>query len=487
MKEVTKRKILIVGHGAALGGGEQYMLDQATLLSDQGHDVSCIAFEGGALEDVYRERKIALSIQPVFCMDSQKIFKLVSDYDFVIANTMYAVFFAYQAQKYKPTMLILHDCNSFIQNLFLRAPRARQEMGEIRHLFGVSKYHVGRLHEIGQMNAKILNNFVPDTFEIFPKKSFDKVKFLTVANWSTVKGYDLALKAFNHLTEEEKMKLEWHIAGRMENEQACRKFCREVRKESWIYFYETINEKKILYDLYRECEVYLQMSREDSCPLSVMDAAMMQMPLVLSKDTGSNYLAEKGGGWIIDEYDSAKIAETIRYILNHRDILKDIGKRARENYLSNATPDRYIRSLQTEIEEIIEEEKSFFENEDVKSCKGLSEDSGGTLKAENCDRPRIAFYGYNKYAQIECFYHKRNPVYKLTGIYDMSYEKFRKDGITVKNPEDICTEEFDYISIFCVYESTINDIKKFLLEKGVSEDKIHIGVEQILEKDKQRI
>lgn len=103
--------------------------------------------------------------------------------------------------------------------------------------------------------------------------------------------------------------------------------------------------------------------------------------------------------------------------------------------------------------------------------------AGRDKEGEN--KTKIAFYGYNMYAQIEYFYYKRNPSYELVGIYDIAYEKFKEQDAAIKNPEELKAESFDYICIFCIYESVVEDVKKFLSEKGIPKDKICVGMRQI--------
>ena len=458
----TNVKILLVGHVTGLGGADRYMLEQAQLLLKYGYDVECIAFESGSLQSTYKQQKIPCSICPIINLGEWEIYHLVKKYDFIIVNTMYAVFFAYEAQKYKPTMLILHDCLSYMKNIFSRTSRTLEELKRIRNLFGVSEYHVDMLKKIGFENVRVLNNFVEDTYSpTLLEENNNKVNFLTVANWNPVKGYDLALAAFCRLTEKEKNLIEWHIVGKMEGEGGCVKFQNEAKAEQFIIFHGEIKDKKYLQHRYIKSDIYFHLSREDACPLAVVDAAMLQKPMIVSKDTGANYLAQNGAGWIVDEYNCEDVANIIREAMKHKKEFRKMGKLARRNYLANATPEVYIHTLIRECDRIIKADRTIFNSKQILTNDNSPEKVGTNLK--------IALYGYNMYAQIEYFYHKKSPIYDLIGIYD------------IKNPEELRTIDFDFICICCVFESTIQTIMKFLTRMGIPKEKVSVGIKSILE------
>ncbi len=471
MKKMLNTRILIVGHGAGLVGGDRYMFDQAILLSKNQYHVECIAFETGQLENLYKQNEIPFSVHTIASMDNKKIRSLIEDFDVVIANTIYTIFFAYIAQKYKPTMLILHDCLSYMNNIINRVPLTYKELKRIRYVYGVSEYHANILKRIGLKNVQVLNNFVTDEYN--PSCSNEnniKVKFLTVANWNIVKGYDLALKALKNLSQKEKEQIEWHIVGKMEEEDKCKKFRDEIAKEKWIVTHGVIEDKKKLHDLYIRSDVYLHMSREDACPLAVVDAAMLQKPLIVSKDTGANYLTKKGAGWIVDEYDCRSILIAIREAIKYKNKLVDMGKVARKNYLENATSEVYIQSLVQSFNHIIQKDIV----DKVKKYNGIFND-------KNSSNLKIALYGYNIYTQIEQFYINKYRNYELIGIYDRAYEKFQNQGINIKNPSDLNNKDIDYVCIYCVYESNIQSIMHYLIEREIPKEKIKIGTKFVVE------
>ena len=472
-------RFLIVGPELQeFGGADRYMFDQANLLSKNGFEVKCIAFSGGSLENAYKKQGISYLIQPISQIDPRKIHDLVLDYDFVIANTMYTIFFAYEAQKYKPTMLIIHDPLSYMEYIFSRTLFSWQELKKIRHKFGVSRVHVDVLKEIGLESTEVLNNFIPDIYlksQKCPKDSL-KIKFLTVANWHHVKGYDLALNAFRRLSNEEKELIEWHIVGHMSTETECIKFQQDIDAETWIHLHGSIMDKKHLYKLYEKSDIYIHMSREEPCSLAVIDAAMMQKPLIVSKDVGAKYLADNGAGWIVNEYDNTNIVNAIREALNQKEVLNNMGMIARKNYLASATPEAYYQPLIQNCSSIWEADSILLKNQHYLQHR---------IKREKKEL-RIALYGYNLFTQIEYFYYRVYHPYKLDGIYDQAYEQYAEQIPNIKNPAELKSENFDFICICCIFESTINEIKNTLIKKGIPAEKICVGVKAAFESPRRK-
>lgn len=473
MVTYSKTKILLIGHGLGEGGGDRYIFEQAYLLLKCGYHVECIAFIGGELASLYEQHNISYTIYPISELNISKIHDLVKNFDFIIANTMYTIFFAFEAQKYKPTMLILHESIGYMKNLILRTSYTLEELRQIRHLYCVSKYQADTLTELGLKNIRILNNFVGDRFIAPCKKNDQKVKFLTVANWNMVKGYDLALDAFSSLSSNEKEQIEWHIVGKMDIGKENMDFRLQAEMEQWIVFHGAITDREYLYNFYCESDVYLHLSREDSSPLAVIDAAMMNIPMIVSKDTGSNYLAQNGAGWIVDEYDCKNSSAAIRSALNKKDQLKDMGRKARINYLTNATPEIYSKLLVKEIQRVEEADTNEAISNNIYTKQQVVRKPHSSIQ--------IALYGYNMYAQIEGFYHKKYDLYELIGIYDKNYKKYKNKQLEIKDPEALNSECYNFICICCSSPSTILLIQEYLISMGISKMKIHVGINSIPE------
>ena len=147
-----------------------------------------------------------------------------------------------------------------------------------------------------------------------------------------------------------------------------------------------------------------------------------------------------------------------------------MGKVARKNYLENATSEVYIQSLVQSFNHIIQKDIV----DKVKKYNGIFND-------KNSSNLKIALYGYNIYTQIEQFYINKYRNYELIGIYDRAYEKFQNQGINIKNPSDLNNKDIDYVCIYCVYESNIQSIMHYLIEREIPKEKIKIGTKFVVE------
>lgn len=90
------------------------------------------------------------------------------------------------------------------------------------------------------------------------------------------------------------------------------------------------------------------------------------------------------------------------------------------------------------------------------------------------ENDRIVIYGAGVLGQKIYRYLEKDGRVKLMGWLDKSYEVYRKQGLSVDNPEELMEKglEFDYMLIANITESVAMAIRDFLLVSGVAEEKI---------------
>ena len=78
-----------------------------------------------------------------------------------------------------------------------------------------------------------------------------------------------------------------------------------------------------------------------------------QLPLIGTKWRGIQSVVENGkNGILVDIKSSNQISDSIEYMINHRDKLKEFGLNSRKKYLENYTINKYISNLENAFNSI---------------------------------------------------------------------------------------------------------------------------------------
>ena len=85
---------------------------------------------------------------------------------------------------------------------------------------------------------------------------------------------------------------------------------------------------------------------------------------------------------------------------------------------------------------------------------------------------KILIYGAGKLGKQICKIVKSSMNYEIIGVADKNWMFYEEQGLGVISPEDIPSLDYDYIIIAITYTNIKNQVRKYLLELGVSADKI---------------
>ncbi len=84
----------------------------------------------------------------------------------------------------------------------------------------------------------------------------------------------------------------------------------------------------------------------------------------------------------------------------------------------------------------------------------------------------VVLYGAGKVGKEYYRELKMHPEYKLTAWIDKNYEAYNMPDVEIKSVESISQLEYDIVLLGTMYEGMADDMRKTLMEFGVTEDKI---------------
>lgn len=193
---------------------------------------------------------------------------------------------------------------------------------EINHVVVVSDFIRESLKEYPfYKKVEVVNDIVdPQLIECLSKLNdqydggmeYKGLKLLTVARLDKIKGYDLLVRAASRL-KKEGLEFKWFIIGEGTERDRINSLCQQYHLENEIIL---LGQKTNPYVYMKRCDIYVQTSRNEGLGLTVIEAKILEKPIVCTNfSTASSLIEDKEDGLLcnIDEKDIAlKILELIR-------------------------------------------------------------------------------------------------------------------------------------------------------------------------------
>lgn len=362
-----KNRILLVSHEMTYTGAPQSLLRIADVLLNNGYQVEVWTLTKGPLKKEYEAKGIRV-ITIEFPRQKKGLVTRLKEYSLVLANTIFCAEFAFFAQEHVRTVLYIREAKNIPWILETNKMDPEWLLGA-ENIVCVSEYAREFLKEAyGIQDVSVIHNFVEDFFgSVWDKEQHKKVSSDEIAGQEDItdfivsgtveprKGQDVAVEAFLKLPEELRKIARLHIVGSMPTWAA--DYHRELKlgtQENVVYHGEYKDRGK-LYELYRDMDVFLVTSTDESCSLVALEAAMLGKPLLVTENTGAKYIV--GEECILPTKDIETLCKSMQDCILHAEKWRTCGKENRERYLRHGTRAAYEKSFLSYIGEVMEKEE----------------------------------------------------------------------------------------------------------------------------------
>ncbi|MBS7566817.1 glycosyltransferase family 4 protein [Mucilaginibacter sp. Bleaf8] len=255
-----------------------------------------------------------------------------------------------------PTLLTCHD--SPIEVLksqtdlyrLIRLAMAAICLRKATHLTAVSPYTAKGLRRFTKLKAQVIPNFEPSSvFSLYdPAKKVSGEINVTMINNGFHKRKNVAkgIEAFiefskQYPTAQLNLYGTEHAIG-----QDAYQWCKENNvNEQNIHFHGEVPFSELMTAL-SKAHIFLHTSLEESCPMVLIEAMAMGIPVVAGEAAGGiPWMLEKGGGKLVDITDKDKIAaELIRLALPecNEQLAHEAREVAVQNFSTSVVIDQYL-------------------------------------------------------------------------------------------------------------------------------------------------
>lgn len=171
------------------------------------------------------------------------------------------------------------------------------------------------------------------------------IMLCTCGRISGEKGYDLAVDAAKYL-KDKNYSFVWNLVGDGPQMDDLKKRVKEYNLEEYI---KILGQKSNPYPWINSCDIYVQSSYEEAQPLTIMEAQILQKPVVSTNTVGARNLVIDGEDGIITDIDGESIGKGIEYLLLNKDVRNKMSEK-----LSDKDFEKYNKDILLQWEELLD-------------------------------------------------------------------------------------------------------------------------------------
>ncbi|MEO0479907.1 MAG: glycosyltransferase family 4 protein [Planctomycetota bacterium] len=247
------------------------------------------------------------------------------------------------------------ECHAF--DLFCDFKFSDEKLAEAARIFSISDYNRRYMAgELGCDETKIPIRRVPilkefcDEIDAGVEGARDPGLVVSVARLAEIKGYDVALRAFQKVAAEHP-EARYVIVGEGEDREALVALRDELGLQDRVEFRGVLQNREAL-RLVRSAQAFVLPSRigsngdRDGIPTSMIEAMYLRTPCISTRVSGIPELVSDGqDGLLAEPEDVDTVAAHWSRLLSNRDFRRELGERARAKVGRDFDCDRNIDVL----------------------------------------------------------------------------------------------------------------------------------------------
>ena len=312
-----KRNILLVSHMLNHTGAPVLLKQVAELLNKKRYKVTVLSPKDGDLRDEILQVGADVIIDPnAFAKEQDCEYLKKYNFAFCICNTyINALIYSYLS-KFIPSILWIHDnLNEKTANLIMPV------LSTSKDIYAASKLTKSYMTPYNK-NIKILTYPANDVVGNIRKCNADghKPRIAVCAALQPRKGQDIFIEAVKKLPENIRKNAEFLLLGEESQvgyKEVLENMCQDVPE---IKFVDAIKTPAEYHNFIDGLDILCCPSREDPCPLVVLDAFMHGVPVIVSDHVGQkDIIHNKKDGYIFKNEDIDELSQ----ILNHLIVSKE--------------------------------------------------------------------------------------------------------------------------------------------------------------------
>lgn len=157
------------------------------------------------------------------------------------------------------------------------------------------------------------------------EESFDPQRFhiVTVGRVSHEKGIDIAVRVCAKLVDDGFKNICWWIVGDGPAMQEVQNLVTKLGVEPYM---KLVGMKENPYPYIRQANLYVQPSRFEGYPMTILEAFVIGQPVISTNNNGAREIVRDRKTGVLCACEVSKIANEVRLVLRHTDALRSLKK-----------------------------------------------------------------------------------------------------------------------------------------------------------------
>lgn len=315
----------------ALGGTAIALFHMAKVIKKLGYSVVFASMMDGPLRERIEELDIPVVVDANLQLTTMRETAWLAEFKLIICNAINYYIFLSERVLSIPMIWWLHDSAFFYDGVDREVLRSISR--ENLRVLSVGPVPENAFHQVfPEMPVGQLLYGVEDMAGgTVPPPPHEKVCFVTIGFIEERKGQDILLQAINLLQNETREQAVFYLIGQNTSLLA-EKIREEAKHIPEIIMTGPVGREEID-KMLRDADVMICPSREDPMPTVAAEAMSYGVPCIVSNVTGTaEYIREKENGLIFESEDAEMLAHKIRWCIENRGRMEQMGISARQVY-----------------------------------------------------------------------------------------------------------------------------------------------------------
>lgn len=332
---INRRRVLIITTPLGYHGGAMAIIYAARELSRRDCEVVIAAPKGD--KDFLREfekKGFNFILYPNLEFAKWEELFWIRDFEYVIVNTFPMILCAMEIGRHRPVSLWLHDSFLMYQGMQFWEDIIKRDIQHVDlKIFAVSDIAKNNfICNITNYPIEILPYGIPDERVTDYNFENDQLIFAMIGSIYPLKQQEVFLEAIKQIPDALRKNARFILVGKITYVKYG-KMIETLSKN--IKQVEILGEKsqKDMKELYQNIDVVVVSSKQDSLPMVATEAMMYGKVCIVSDTTGTaQYIEHQSNGLICQSGSIDHLAEQMKWCINNRHRLKQIGENARVTY-----------------------------------------------------------------------------------------------------------------------------------------------------------
>ena len=191
-----------------------------------------------------------------------------------------------------------------------------------------------------------VHNGIKDTFYVKLHKDVlctGVLKLIMVGRFSLQKDHLLLIRAVEKINNEYPNSVFLTLVGDGELFEGAEQYVNTHGLKNVI---SLLGERIDINELLVQNDVFCLISNYEGLPISIIEAMRAGLPVIASDVGGNNELVKDGlNGFLVERGNSEQLVERISFLLEHKEILRELGQKSREFYLKEFSAEQMMKRI----------------------------------------------------------------------------------------------------------------------------------------------